>query len=225
MTYYYKILIFSFIIPFIFSFHPKLKFYKKFNLILKSIPITALPYIIWDIFFTKWGIWSFSNIHSSNIYIYNLPIEEVLFFLIIPFCCIYTFHALEIYNISFFKSKNWKLINTILAIILIIIGLANYSRFYTLVCFVLCAAIILIISNIQNNIDYNLFYTFFIIIMIPFIIVNGALTGAFFDQTVVSYNPNEFLGYRLITIPLEDIIYSYQLMLVNIFIYKNLDTK
>ena len=58
--------------------------------------------------------------------------------------------------------------------------------------------------------------------MIPFILVNGALTGLFLNQYVVWYNQNEILGLHLFTIPIEDIFYSYQLILLNIIVYKNI---
>ena len=55
--------------------------------------------------------------------------------------------------------------------------------------------------------------------MLPFVIVNGALTGLFFDQTVVWYNPDQNLGIRFLTIPLEDFIYAHLLIFSNIIVY------
>tara|TARA_B100000131_G_C17814041_1_gene490900 strand:- start:281 stop:481 length:201 start_codon:yes stop_codon:yes gene_type:complete len=59
--------------------------------------------------------------------------------------------------------------------------------------------------------------------MVPFILVNGALTGLFFKQVVVWYEPSEILGVFLLTIPIEDIVYAYQLILTNLIIYKKLE--
>ena len=56
--------------------------------------------------------------------------------------------------------------------------------------------------------------------MIPFIIVNGALTGMFLNQMVVWYDPDGIIGLRLFTIPIEDSIYAFQLILSNLFLYK-----
>ena len=55
--------------------------------------------------------------------------------------------------------------------------------------------------------------------MIPFVIVNGALTGMF-DQMVVWYNSDHIIGLRLITIPIEDSVYALQLILFNLITYK-----
>ena len=61
--------------------------------------------------------------------------------------------------------------------------------------------------------------------MIPFIAVNGALTGSLFEQTVVWYSMSEILNIRLLTIPIEDIFYCHQLLLLNIIIYKDIEKR
>ena len=48
--------------------------------------------------------------------------------------------------------------------------------------------------------------------MIPFLIVNGLLTGSFIEGEVVWYNNAENLGIRLGTIPIEDIVYAFNLL-------------
>tara|TARA_B100001996_G_C18504518_1_gene532790 strand:- start:77 stop:757 length:681 start_codon:yes stop_codon:yes gene_type:complete len=220
MTYYFKILILAFIIPFIFSFHPKILFYKKFKILIKSIFLTSIPFILWDIIFTSYNIWGFNKLYTSSFYIINLPIEEVLFFIIIPFVCLYTHYVLEKYNISLFNVENWRLINRILSLILLIIALINFYKSYTFFCFLFCSLLMFTVEIKKIKINYNIFYTSFILLMIPFAIVNGALTGLFYDQLVVWYNNSENTGIRLFTIPIEDIIYAYQLILSNLVIFK-----
>ncbi len=54
------------------------------------------------------------------------------------------------------------------------------------------------------------------------IIVNGALTGLFYNQVVVWYNELEILGIRFFSMPIEDLIYCHQLTLFNIMIYNKI---
>ena len=220
MTYYYFILLSSIIIPIVFSFHSKVQFDKKFHILIKSIPISALPFIIWDVLFTKKGIWGFNSEFVLGLYIYNLPIEEILFFLCIPFCCLYTYHLVEIYDIVFFKIYNFHFFNLFLAIILTIVGTVHYQNQYTFYCFISCAMMVLFEIYCFKKINYQYFYTTMLLIIPPFIIVNGALTGLFFNQTVVWYSTVEILEVRLLTIPIEDLIYAYQLILFNLIIYQ-----
>ena len=220
MSYYLKILILSTFVPVIFSFHPKVKFYIYYKSILRATLSVSSVYILWDIVFTKLGIWGFNNQYLNGIYILNLPIEEILFFLCIPFCCLYTYHLVEKFNISFFKNTNWKKINVYFLFIVLVIGLINYMKLYTFICFIMFSLVLFIVNKSSININFNFFYTTFILIIIPFLIINGALTGMFFDQTVVWYNTKEILGLRIFTIPVEDAFYAYQLILLNLMFYK-----
>ena len=220
MSYYLKILILSILVPIIFSFHPKVRFYIYYKSIFSATLLASSIYILWDIIFTKLGVWGFNDQFINGIYILNLPIEEILFFLCIPFCCLYTYHLVEKFNISFFKNVNWKEVNIYILLAVLIAGLINYTKLYTFICFITFASLLFIVNKSTININFTFFYTTFILIIIPFLIVNGALTGMFFDQTVVWYNNNEILGLRIFTIPLEDAFYAHQLILLNLFFYK-----
>ena len=220
MSYYLKILILSTFVPVIFSFHPKVKFYIFYKSIFRATLLVSTIYILWDIIFTKLGIWGFNNQYLNGIYIFNLPMEEILFFLCIPFCCLYTYHLVEKFNISFFKNFHWEKINIYFLFVVLVVGLINYTKLYTFICFVMFSLVLFIVNKSSININFNFFYTTFILIIIPFLIINGALTGLFFDQTVVWYNNKEILGLRIFTIPVEDAFYAHQLILLNLMFYK-----
>ena len=50
--------------------------------------------------------------------------------------------------------------------------------------------------------------------LIPFLIVNGLLTGSFLDNPIVWYSELEIVGYRIFTIPVEDAFYCMAMMLI-----------
>jgi lycopene cyclase domain-containing protein len=54
---------------------------------------------------------------------------------------------------------------------------------------------------------------------IPFILINGFLTGSFTEFPVVSYNPSEIIGIRLLNIPIEDSMYCLLMLLIVIAFY------
>ncbi len=224
MSYYYLILVLSISVPFLFSFHNKILFYKNFLFLLKSILLSSIPFIFWDFIFTDLGVWGFNKNFVSNIYIYNLPIEEVLFFFFIPFCCLFTYHVINKYKMSFFKKYNFVYINFFIVLFLITALITNQFKLYTFICVVNCILLLLIENLYLKIIDYDLFYTLFLLIFIPFVIVDGALTGLFFDQTIVWYNNEDILGIHILTIPIEDLVYSHQLILLNLIIYKMFST-
>jgi lycopene cyclase domain-containing protein len=62
------------------------------------------------------------------------------------------------------------------------------------------------------------FWFAYFVHLIPFLIINGILTGAATPSPVVWYNPNEIIGLRIITIPIEDTIYALTCLLLPITI-------
>ncbi|MGC9342869.1 MAG: lycopene cyclase domain-containing protein [Bacteroidales bacterium] len=57
-------------------------------------------------------------------------------------------------------------------------------------------------------------------VLIPFLIVNGILTGSFIEEEIVWYNDMENLSFRIFTIPVEDMFYGMLLILMNVSIYE-----
>ena len=58
-----------------------------------------------------------------------------------------------------------------------------------------------------------------------FLGVNGILTGTGLDSPIVNYNPEHFLGIRILTIPIEDTVYGYEMILWNIFLFQKFKRK
>lgn len=94
MSKYMIILMLSVCIPLICSFWPPLKFYSYLRALFYSIGLIILLYGAWDMIAVWRNHWAFDPGGIWGIKIINLPIEEVLFFIIIPFCCIFTWEAL-----------------------------------------------------------------------------------------------------------------------------------
>jgi lycopene cyclase domain-containing protein len=53
----------------------------------------------------------------------------------------------------------------------------------------------------------------YVVILVPFFIVNGVLTGTGLSEAVVWYNDTQNFGVRLGTIPLEDTVYNLGMLL------------
>lgn len=95
MSKYMTALAVSGIVPFVLSFWPGLKFYRNWRSLFLSTLLILLIFGGWDVFATWRGHWSFNSQGVGNIKIINLPLEEVLFFVVIPFCCIFTWEAIN----------------------------------------------------------------------------------------------------------------------------------
>lgn len=206
----------SILIPFLFSFHPKLKLYKLWRSLCLAITITTIFFISWDIIFTKIGVWGFNTDYYIGHKILNLPIEEWLFFICIPYACVFTHYALLHYFPQWrIAKKTTTVFSILLLFVLCIVSLYNMNKLYTFINSIV-AIIVLYISLKKHIAILQRFYLTFLVMLIPFFIVNGILTGSFIANEVVWYNNAENMGVRLFTIPIEDSIYAFSLILSNL---------
>ncbi len=212
-------------VPLVFSFHPKLNFYRQFRFLFPALFISSVIFILWDILFTKIGIWGFSETYTLGINFAGLPIEEYLFFLCIPYACLFTYHCLLLFFHPQWKPKTEKIVGTILSSLLILTGIFFYNKWYTSVTFLSSGLFILLILFVFKVKWFGKLLSIYPALLIPFFIVNGLLTGTGLQEPVVWYNSNEIIGFRLLSIPFEDVFYGMLLLLLNILIYERLKEK
>ncbi|HSD09070.1 lycopene cyclase domain-containing protein [Flavobacterium sp.] len=217
---YLLILIFSVIVCFIASFDKRIEFYKHFGAFLKSALIVAIPFILWDIWFTENGVWWFNYEYTLGINIAGLPIEEWLFFICIPFSCMFTYFCFD----TFFKLKWISGFNNIIVFVSIIVcslvALLNTDKDYTFVTACTTIAILICLHFIVHAPWISQASFVFFVLMLGFFPVNGILTGTGLDSPIVNYNPDKFLGIRMLTIPIEDAVYGYSQFLLVIYFFK-----
>ncbi len=218
MTLYLLLLLGSIIVPIALSFDKKLQFYKQWKYLMPSIIVVAVIYIAVDIYFTRLGIWGFNaHYHSSNIW-FGLPMEEWLFFIVIPYASIFLHDSIVLYFTKFrLKTTLANYISFFLIIISLAIVLFNLNKTYTVYIFSL-VIIVLALSYFDKTKITNSFYLTFLAILIPFILVNAVLTGSFIDEPVVWYNNSANLGIRFLTIPVEDFFYAFSLILFSLLL-------
>ena len=203
-------------VPFLFSFHPKIQFYKIWKSFFPAMTATALLYLSWDVWFTAEGVWGFNDTYLTGSRFLGLPLEEWLFFICIPYACAFTHFTLVKLNPNFKTSKSLSIIiGWVLAIALLIAAAVFHNKLYTVFNFSLTGLILLYTLWRQPKALQSYFLTF-VIILIPFFIINGVLTGTGIEGEVVWYNNNENLGIRMGTIPFEDAFYAMGFTLLNI---------
>lgn len=225
MSLYLFLNIASFLIPFLYSFEKRMRYCKRWKVIFPSLIITALFFIIWDIIFTQMGVWSFNPRYHSGIEFFGLPIEEWLFFICIPYASIFIHFSFQYFLPNLALSDNVvKKIYWFLMILIVPVAVFNYDRWYTFVNLSLFV-IVLTIAVFKFSTILKTYFITFLIILIPFLLVNGILTGSFIEEPVVFYNDNENLGIRLGTIPVEDVGYAFTMLLMSLVLMKIIDRK
>lgn len=212
---YLALMIFTFLGPFVMSFEKNINFKSKWkNFIISIIPMMIF-FITWDILFTINRVWEFNPDYYIGFKIFHLPLEEWLFFIFVPFACLFIYE-----NVKFFikKDYNHKYI-TIFLIVLMLPGLIFLENgLYTQITFI--SLLMFLLFTFKK--DYlSKFYISYLLSLLPFFIVNGVLTAT----PVVIYNNAENLSIRIGTIPVEDIFYGLLMMLQVVYIYEILEKR
>ncbi|MFY7879604.1 MAG: lycopene cyclase domain-containing protein [Lacibacter sp.] len=213
--------------PLLLSFDRKVAFYKKWKFVFPAMLIPAMIFLVWDEYFTRIGVWSFNESYITGMKIGHLPIEEVLFFVTVPYCCLFVYECLRVYFPRIIAIKNISLVYFLLGFVALIPGFWHFDKAYTSYTFILNAAFIacvFLFRNYFSAFDPSSFLISFLVCLIPFFIVNGFLTAI----PVVLYNDAENLGIRLFSffpspmhnIPFEDTFYGMLLIAMNVAFYE-----
>lgn len=225
MPLYFFLLLLSVAFPLILSFDRRLRFYKKWKYVLPAIFIVGAVYIAFDIYLTKLGVWGFNPRYLSGIYLFYLPLEEWLFFIIIAYASLFLHFSVLEYFPKAKSGKKWTRIITILLFVLSVsLVVFFHNKMYTAY-ISLTMAVALAFAYFENSQIIASFYVTFLVILVPFLIVNGILTGSFIEEEVVWYNNSENLGIRFFTIPIEDFGYGFSLFLFNLLLISGLKSK
>ena len=194
--------------PLLLSFNKLGHFYKRWTILFKSIAIMWIFVVTWDIWFAYIGVWGFNSRYLIGLNIFHLPLEEWLFFLCIPYSFMFLYDQLVILKTpNYFKNIENSLdyVFIFIASLFLVFGFPNIYTTFVSILVILFTSLIKILKPKNKGI----FYISYSLILVPFVLVNGILTGSLIDKPIVWYNNSENLGVRFITIPIEDFLYYF----------------
>jgi lycopene cyclase domain-containing protein len=221
MYIYLYLNLFTIFFPFILSFDKRVQFYKNWPALFPAMAVNALVFICWDSFFTRIGVWSFNPDYLVGLHLFNLPLEEVLFFVTVPYACVFIYETLNTYIRRDFLKPYATGISLGLLIGLVPLGFIFLPRLYTSVTFLALAAVLVLHLFLFKNKVLGRFYLAYLVHLVPFLLVNGVLTAI----PIVLYNDAYNLGIRIYTIPAEDTMYSMLMLLITITVYEFLKAR
>lgn len=207
--------------PLILSFDKRVRFYEKWKYIFPGLFITGLLFLIWDYLFTVYEVWSFNPAYIMGLNILDLPLEEILFFITVPFSCIFIYECLNYYLKTDLLKPVSKYISWFLIGLSCVLLLIFYDRVYTLITFGLLVFVLIFAQLIVKTKFLSRFYLAYLVSLIPFYIVNGILTSV----PVVIYNDAENMGVRIGFIPFEDHFYLMSMLLINVLLFEHFRKK
>ncbi|MEJ6686639.1 MAG: lycopene cyclase domain-containing protein [Crocinitomicaceae bacterium] len=218
MSLYLILMLASFGPCFLLSFDKKVAFFKNMRFFVPAVFAVAIPFLIWDQYFTINGVWGFNESYLQGIFIGSLPLEEVLFFFVIPYCCVFIYEVLIAYFPNASLNNLTKMFSLVFVLSGTLLALMNLENWYTLSACSL--AVMCAVFAIRGKyIWYPRVIFAFVVAQLPFLIVNGVLTGAATPEPIVWYSEFHITGVRILTIPVEDVFYNFSLLMPIIALY------
>ena len=212
----------SLLVPLLRSFESRIRFYQKWPALFAGIFVMMAVFIPWDAVFTQNKVWWFSHQHVLGLYLWGLPLEEWLFFIIIPFCVVFTYEVVRYFLPGKVFPETSRRLAMGLGLLFLVIAFLNTDKVYTLVVMALTAFLSLLQPIIRSHKSWlSHYYLTYLITLLPFFIINGVLTAL----PVVSYDNTRNLGIRLFSIPIEDAVYLMGMMLIVMMVYEAVKSK
>jgi lycopene cyclase domain-containing protein len=202
-------------IPLVLTFVPQLGFYKKLLPLFISVFIVGGFFILWDVLVTARGDWMFNYYFTGPIRVLGLPAEEILFFITVPYACIFLYEGLIRYmkETQVFYSRG---VYFLLAAIAFLLSFINLSRDYTAIVLLLTGLLFVGAAFFLRQLFISkIFWVWMICCMLLFFIFNYFLTAL----PVVIYNPEAILNIRITTIPIEDFSYNFCMLTMYLALY------
>jgi len=73
-----------------------------------AIIIVGFFFIAWDVFFTYQQVWGFNDEYLIGVRILGMPLEEYLFFLLIPYASVFIHYSLEYFYPNTAERKSYQ---------------------------------------------------------------------------------------------------------------------
>jgi len=223
--YYLAINLSSIAIPLACSFEGRLQFFRKWKAVVPALLLPAIGFIVWDALFTAMGVWGFNPKYVTGIALGNMPVEEVLFFICIPYASLFTHVVLTYFVQRDVLDRLARPAGLMLLVLMATAALLFHDRLYTFWTALLLAAFLFVQLFVMRRTYWSRLVLTYLVILVPFFLVNGILTGTGLPEPIVWYNDLENLHLRMGTIPVEDAFYGFLLIGLNITVFEELQGK
>lgn len=211
-------------IPLALSFNKKVRFHQYWRFLWPGILIMMAVFIPWDIWFTTSGYWGFNQEHLIGIKILNLPLEAWLFFITLPYAGLFIYECVRAYMPLGPFITIARPMAIVLMAVFIIIAAMNLNHMYTVAACTL-GVVLLQLALVTKSPNLHWFQFAYLVFLIPFLLINGWLTGAFTDTPVVWHNDTATMAIRVFNIPIEDYIYNLDMLLMVFLVYDRLEAR
>lgn len=192
--------------------------HKDWRTLLRCVLLVSVPFMYWDIWAANEGHWGFNPEYVTSLRILSVPVEEFLFFVTVPFACLYVWGVI----CKHYKAK--KLIPNSLLTIALTLGLlasfllifANWDNGYTRSAGVAFLITVAVLWRQKILVRSRQFWLFQAVLLGLFVVANSVLTAL----PIITYGEASFIGFRIGTIPIEDFFFNFALINLWILVWE-----
>jgi lycopene cyclase domain-containing protein len=216
---YIALLLGIFALTVVAEFRKKTGFFSNFKYFIPAMLFSAAIFVTWDLRFEQHSIWTFNSEFLLGINILKLPIEEWLYFILLSFLGVFLYEYAGRRFPDFERPGIFLALSIVLLVFFGILAYISRQKLYPFFTFFLLT-VYLGYTIFRNRFKkhFTRFYIAYFILLVPFTIVSGIITAL----PVIEYNPVQFFGIRLFTIPVENFAFLFLLLIINISIYEYL---
>ena len=213
---YLNLVIIAFPLLFSFSFERRLRFYSKVRPLLIAMFLVGCVFVGWDVLATHRGHWAFNPSYVDDIRLLGLPLEELLFFVTVPYSCLFVYESVRYFlgdDKLFAPSKR---LFAGAGVVLAALSVGFLDREYTFLAILSVGLTLLIVSAVRIEIlASRAYWTYIAATLGLFLMFNFILTSL----PVVEYSPLAISSIRVITIPLEDFLFNFSMLTSYLAVY------
>ncbi len=178
--------------------------------------MVGIFFVLWDVAANALGHWTFHESYILGVRFLGLPFEEIFFFLVMPYSCLFIYETVAYFHPERICCKPQKMLSAA-AVFLACLGVVFLRQSYTCAVLAVSAATIFVVLQIAPQLfSSRRYWIFLTVTYIPFLVFNSALTS----RPVVIYHAQAIWGFRVGTIPLEDFFYHFSLQTLYVLVYR-----
>jgi lycopene cyclase domain-containing protein len=222
-------------LPLCFARSERFGFGRAWPRALAAVVLAGVPFAAWDIAFARAGVWDFNPRYVLGPAALGLPCEEWLFFLAIPFACLFLYRQFSRPRGSAPRAsalgpaaapdpvppsprrpgRVFVLAGSAAALALALLASLHADRVYT--SWVGWAGALAAAGLASARPRFaRPFLAALALQYVPFLVVNGLLTAL----PVVRYRPGAILGPRILSIPFEDAVYAFVMFVASVSVFE-----
>ena len=202
-------------LPLALSFDRQVAFWKKWPQVFAAIAAVVLVFGAWDAWMAARGIWSFNPEHAGEFRFLHLPPGEWLFFVCVPYACLFVLECVRAYVPDRAGQMNRAVVPAATAFFCVAAWLFRELG-YTATVFL---SVGLVLAALEGTAPATLrsrnFWIALGLTYLPFLVANGFLTGI----PIVRYDDAENLAIRVGPIPLEDFLFSFSMLGLSVLVH------